>query len=270
MNDTSAYIRDHRSLIELNNTLGYSADSILKLLNSVKSYLEGVQDVFVKQVEYLANKLEVAERALAEAEEDLRSCEAAQEWNEEEHEYYPSCSRESQSVARAREVRDECQCKYDEGCRIKGECDAEIELYQEPGGLITPPGGEKTLEYLAIEHTESATKKMQEILDTVEGYIRTRVTTREFYSDSDSAALADRQPSDDRSLDDEEKKERFKNAIRNVIERQQDQNYGDRKIADANRAMKCPKCARPMAACVCGMDDRLKGNIQIIHDDFSR
>jgi len=270
MSDTSAYIRDHRSLIELNNTLGYSADSILKLLDSVKSYLEGVQDVLAKQVEYLANELEVAEQALSEAEDNLRSCEASQVWDEEEHEYYPSCSSESQAVARAREIRDECKQKYDEGCRINGDCIQEIELYQKDGGIIFPPGGEKLLEHLAVEHTNSATKKMQEILDTVEDYIRTRVTTRGFYSNSDLAASDEGRSGEDRPLADEEKEERFKNAIRNVVERQQDQNYGDRKIADANRVMKCPKCARPMAACVCGMDDRLKGNIHIINDDFSR
>lgn len=271
MSDTNAYIRDHRSLIELNNTLGYSADSILKLLDSVKSYMEGVQDVLAKQVEYLAHELEDAEQALAEAEEDLSSCEASQEWDEEEHEYYPSCSSESQAVARAREVRDECKQKYDEGCRINDECKQEIELYKKDGGILSPPGGEKLLEYLAVEHTDSATNKMQEILDTVEDYTRTRVTTRESSGNSsDSAASEVSRPSEDRPLADEEKEDRFKNAIRNVIERQQDQNYGDRMIADANRAMKCPRCARPMAACVCGIDDRLKGNIQIINDDFSR
>lgn len=269
MGGSNIYIRDHRSLVELNNTLGYSADSILKLLDSVKNYLEGVCKALAQQVEYLASELEEAEQALSEAEDDLRSCEALQEWDEDENEYRPSCNVESRAVTRAREVRDECQRKYDEGCRIKGECDAEIELYQEPGGLITPPGGEKTLEYLAIEHTESATKKMQEILDVIDEYISTPIFIGNPPGNIDTSTVSDSvRPIEDRPLTDEDKEERFKNTVSKVIERQQEQNYGDNKIADANRAMKCPICNRPMAACICGIDDRLKGNLQI--DYFSR
>ena len=42
MSEPSAHIRDHQSLIELNNTLEYSADSILKILEQVDAYLKGV------------------------------------------------------------------------------------------------------------------------------------------------------------------------------------------------------------------------------------
>lgn len=233
--------------------------------------MDGVREVLAKQVEYLSNELEEAERALSMAEDNLRSCEASQEWDEEENEYRPSCSNESRAVVRARKVCDECRHKYDEGCRIKDECDKEIELYQEPFGILTPPGGEKTLEYLAIEHTENATKKMQEILDVIDEYISTPISIGNAVDNLNMpAALDDERPVEDRPLTNIEKKERFKNAIRNAIERQQDQNHGDRKIADANRVMKCPKCDRPIAACVCGTDDRIKDNIQIINDDFSQ
>ena len=112
MNDTSAYILDPKSLVELNNTLIYSADSILKLLDEVKNYLSGVQEVLANQVEVLASELEASEQALAAAEEALRSCEASQEWDEVELEYYPSCSSELSAVDDAREFRDECKRKY--------------------------------------------------------------------------------------------------------------------------------------------------------------
>lgn len=268
MNNTGAYIRDHRSLIELNNTLNYSADSILKLLDAVKSYLTGVQNVLTKQVECLANELEAAEQVLAEAEERLRSCEASQEWDEEEHEYYPSCSSESHAVARARDVRDECRRKYDDGCRIKSDCEQEIELYQKDCGMLSPCGGEKLLEYLAVEHTDNAAKKMQEILEATEDLISARATIGNDSKCSDSAVSDNVRPGEDKPLTDEDRKERFKKAIQNVIERQHDQNSGDLKIADANRAMKCPKCGRPILACICGMDNRISD--RIINDNFSR
>lgn len=271
MGDSNVYIRDHLSLVALNNTLGYGADSILKLLESVNSYLDGVLDVLDKQVKCLADELKKAEQALSAAEEELRSCEASQEWDEEEHEYRPSCSSESRSVARARRVCDECRRKYDEGRRIKDECDKEIESYRDPGLYFKPPGGERTLEYLAVEHTEDATKKMQEILDIVEGYTRTPVSVGNISGYRVTPVVPNgNRPVEDRPLGDAEKKKRFENAVRNVIERQQDRNYGDRKIADANRAMKCPQCDRPIAACICDMDARLKDNIKIIDDGLSR
>lgn len=267
MSDTSAYIRDPRSLAELSNTLTYSADSILKLLNSVKNYLSGVQEVLANQVEILANELESAEQALAEAEEDLRFCEASQEWDEEEHEYYPSCSSESSAVAGAREVRDECKRKYDEGCRIKSDCEREIKLYQRSGDILSSCGGEKLLEHLAVEHTDKATRKMQEILDAAEEMASSRVTIGRDLRRSDSVS-DNRLRFEDKPLTKEDREERFKNAIQNVIERQHDKNYGGRKIADANKAMKCPKCERPILACICGMDNRVSN--RIINDDFSR
>lgn len=271
MNGTNVYIRDHRSLIELNNTLGYAADSILKLLDSVKSYLEGVRDVISKQVEYLARELEIAKQKLSEAEDALRSCEASQVWDEEEHEYRPSCRSESHAVERAREAYNECQRKYDEGCRIKDECEREIGMYQHPGGITVPPGGEKTLENIAIAHTKKATQKMQDILEVIEEYVKIPVSPNSSSANLDTAELPNgEKTAEDTPLSEAERESRFKNAIQNVIKKQRDKNYGSGKVADANRAMKCPKCDRPIPACICGMDDRLKYDIQIINNDFSR
>ena len=50
MSEPSAHIRDHQSLIELNNTLEYSADSILKILEQVDAYLKGVIEALKKQM----------------------------------------------------------------------------------------------------------------------------------------------------------------------------------------------------------------------------
>lgn len=249
MKDSNANIRDTRALDELNETLAHGADSILMLLDAVKGHLSGVQDNLKSQIDFLANELETAEQALAEAEEALRTCEASQKWDEEEHEYTPSCSYESSAVATAREIRDECKRKYDEGCRIKSDCEREIELYQKDGGIISPSGGEKMLEYLAGDHTDKATMKMQEILKAAEEMSSARVTIG---GGSGPAVSEKRKSIEGKPLIEGDKKDRFKNSIHKISERGYDSDYGVRKKEDVNT--KCPICHRPILACICGMN----------------
>ena len=104
MSEPSAHIRDHQSLIELNNTLEYSADSILKILEQVDSYLKGVIEALKKQMKVLEEELRAAEESLAEAEKAHSSCLASQRWVEEYEDedgnthggyYTPSCNSEA-------------------------------------------------------------------------------------------------------------------------------------------------------------------------------
>lgn len=258
--NSKAYIRDHQSLIDLNNTLEYGADSILKILESVNSYLQGVKDALSKQLKGLEEELRVAEEELAEAERVHSSCVASQRWVEEEEDedgntyggyYTPSCDSEASEVERCQTERDRCQERYDKGRRICDECEYEIAKYKETGGFVIPPGGEKTLEYLAKEHTDKATSKMREILDVVEEYLRCNMSTKSYNTSSTIAAPNLNDPESDKPLSPTQKKERFTNAIQKVIQRQQEENYGSRKIADANRVIRCPRCGRPSIACIC-------------------
>ena len=274
MSEPSAHIRDHQSLIELNNTLEYSADSILKILEQVDGYLKGVIEVLKNQTKELEEELRAAEEKLSEAEQALSDCEASQEWDDEEEEYRPSCNYEAGRVRLTREIRDKCQERVNQAQKIQKDCEYEIEQYKYTGGVmgVPPPGGEKTMEDLAKEHTDKATSKMRDILAVVEKYLRYNMSTK--------ASCFSTTPTDidvtngsSKTLSPEEKKERFNSAIKKVIERQQSENYGSRQIADANRVIRCPRCGRPPIACICNNTrerEYTREDIQIIRNDFSR
>lgn len=281
MNEPSAHIRDHQSLIELNNTLEYSADSILKILEQVDAYFKGVIESLKKQMKMLEEELRAAEEALAEAEKAHSSCVASQRWVEEYEDedgntyggyYTPSCDSEASEVERCREERDRCQERYEKAKCIYDDCKHEIEEYKKVPGFTTPPGGEKLMEALAKDHTDKATSKMREILAVIEKYLRYNMSTK---SSANSCAPVDFNETNasNNVLTPEEKKERFKQATQKVIERQQNENYGSRKIADANRVIRCPGCGRPPIACICNNTrerEYTRDDIQIIRNDFSR
>lgn len=260
MCNSKAYIRDHQSLIDLNNTLEYGADSILKILESVNNYLQGVKDALSKQMKGLEEELRIAEEELVEAERAHSSCMASRHWVEEYEDddgnihggyYTPSCDSEASKVERCQKERDRCQERYDKGKHICDECDDEITKYKEIGGFVIPPGGEKTLEYLAKDHTNKATSRMREILDVVDEYLRCNMSTKSYSTTSIVTAPNLNDLESERSLLPTQKKERFTSAIQKVIKRQQEENYGSREIADANRVIRCPKCGRPPIACIC-------------------
>ena len=274
MSEPSAYIRDHQSLIELNNTLEYTADSILKILEQVNSYLQGVKSALEAQMKALQDELRAAEEKLSEAEEALSDCEASQEWDEDAGEYRPSCSWQAGRVRLARDIRDKCQERVNEAQTILRDCEYEIEQYKYPGGIfrMPPPGGEKTMEELAKDHTDRATSKMREILEVVEEYLKFSMSNRTYNSGSTDTG-ADCTDEHSLQLSSEQKKERFQNAVERIIEKQKDENYGSRQLADANRVMRCPRCGRPPVACICSNTRELeytREQIHIIDNDYSR
>ena len=273
MSEPSAHIRDHQSLIELNNTLEYSADSILKILEQVDAYLKGVIAALKNQIKLLEDELRVAEENLLQAERDLSACEASQEWDEENSEYRPSCSSEAAQVRLARDIRDKCEERVNLARNIFSECESEINEYKKVPSLTSISGAEKLLESLAKEHTDKATQKMRDILDVVERYLCYKMSIRSNGSSSFLSTSPDDIKEGTGTLTPDEKKERFNNAVQRVIERQQSDNYGSHQIADANRVIRCPQGGRPPVACICNnARDReyTRENIQIIGDDFSR
>lgn len=274
MNEPSSYIRDHQSLVELNNTLEYTADSILKILEQVNAYIQGVKKVLKEQMEMLQEELRAAEEKLSDAEQALSDCEDSQKWDEEKEEYLPSCSWQKGRVKLAREIRDKCKERVEKAQKIIDECEYEISEYKRPPGIFTPAGGEKTMEYLAQDHTDKATGKLREILEVVEEYLKFPMSAKKGFGTAAApdSNMAD-SSSDTVSLSPEQKKERFENAIQKVIERQHSENYGYSRVADANRVMKCPRCGRPAVACICSNTrerEYTREQIYIIENGLSR
>ncbi len=234
MTDSKVHISDYTSLIRLNDALDYCGDSLLKLLQEVDAYLQTMLQVFENQWNYFKQQLEQAEQKLREAEQNLANCESSQEWDEEDQCYRPSCSAERSSVESAKNRYYDCKEKYDKACSIVSDCKHEIDEYKFAGGFFRPAGGEKTLEYMAKEHTDEAMRKMDEILNIV---------VKEYLGRS----LAETNPNE--SLP-SEKAQNFKDASEKVKDKQKAE-ASSNKIADANVAMVCSGCKRPIPICIC-------------------
>ena len=240
------FVRDPSSLVDLNNTMEYVADSLLKIEESVDSYLDGVQTVLEEQRDAIKERLEEAEERLSEAESDLSSCEASQTLDED-GDYTPSCSSEQRAVESARREVEKWQRKYDEACRIVDAVKHEVDNYRFTGGILTPPGGKCFIQYLAGEHTDKATESLRKCLDIVNEYQNAPANNGE--SLIGNIIVNPNKTDDDCPLTDNEKEQRFADLLGNVIDRQaQNAQY----LANANRVMKCPDCGRAKALCVCG------------------
>lgn len=245
MSSGDVFVRDPSSLADLNNTMEYVADSLLKIEESVDSYLEGVQEVLKKQQEMIKQKLEEAKEKLSEAEEALSSCEASQT-KDEDGNYTPSCDSEQCAVEAARAEVQEWEEKYKKACDIVEEVKKEIDLYHQPSEATAPPGGQCYIKYLAGEHTDKATQGLRQCIENIEDYMSADA--------NNGKELGERianphQKEDDLPLSEEEKAARFEEMSGYNIKKQGE---SPDKIADANRVMKCPSCGRPMALCICG------------------
>jgi hypothetical protein len=259
MEHGDVFVRDPASLAELNNTMEYVADSLLKIEESVDSYLEGVKTVLEEQKDAIKEKLEEAEERLSEAQDDLSSCEASQEWDEEDGCYRPSCSSEQRTVESARREVEEWRRKFDDACAIVSETNHEIENYRCTGGVFTPPGGKGLIQYLAGPHTDKATEALRGCIDIISEYQETPANDGE--AGEEGLIENPNKTDDDRALTDEEKQRRLEDLSGNII-RKQAENSGN--IAGANRVMKCPDCGRPKALCVCG---NVRKDMKMINKD---
>lgn len=240
------FVRDPASLVDLNNTIEYSADSLLKIEESVDRYLDGVKEVLEKQRDIIKEKLDEAEVALSEAEADLSSCEASQTQDEDGN-YTPSCDSERSAVENARKEVEIWKKNYDAACRIISEMDYEIDNYRRSGGPLYPSGGKYFIRYLAEDHTDKATESLRGCIEIITDYQESRATDGEF--PVEVTIENPNKTEDDKPLTEDEKKVRF-GEFANEIVKKQAENSGE--IAGANRVMKCPDCGRPKALCVCG------------------
>lgn len=235
-----AHIRDVHSLEQLNNMIEYAGEAMANIEENVSNYIDGVKEVLDKQLEFIQKKLEEAEDKLSEAEDALSSCEASQEYDEESGEYRPSCRWEERAVESARKEVEEWKRKYDEGKRIVDECRTEIDDYNFPGGFIQPPGGHCLIKYMRETQTPKATQQLRDCIDKLYDILGCDVG-------GDPSAAADWQPKEeDKPLSEDERFEAFKKNIAGIKDEQ-----ASNEVKDANRAMRCPECGRPIALCTC-------------------
>jgi chromosome segregation ATPase len=240
MAEQGAHIRDVHSLEELNNMIEYTGEAMANIEENVSNYIDGVKEVLDKQLEFIQQKLEEAEEKLSEAEEALSSCEASQEYDEESGEYRPSCSSEERAVESARKEVEEWKKKYDEGKSIVDECRTEIDDYNAPAGFIQPPGGHYLIKYMREQQTPKASQQLRDCIEKLYDILQCDVG-------GDPGAALDWQPKDqDKPLTEDERFEAFKKNVQGIKKEQ-----AANEVGDANRAMRCPFCGRPIPLCTC-------------------
>lgn len=249
MSDTEVKILDYKTLIELNETLDYTADSILHLKEGVNGYLDFILDQMQGQVDELERMMDEAKQRLDEAEEELSSCEASQEYDEEDKCWRPSCNSEKSAVNAARREYDECRDKYERAKDILSDVKREIEKYHQRPTFIEPGGGEYTLEYLAKDHTDAATQKMDKIIEVVEEYLASKASlTGESVSVSAIHDEAVEALNEEKKNPSGEKAEKFRAATEQVREQMA---HDMPTNVSSNVVAVCPGCHRPFPLCVC-------------------
>lgn len=245
--ESGEYIKDFHSLEELNNVLVHTGESMANIEENVSGYINGVKDILDRQLNAIREQLETAQQVLCEAEAELQSCEASQEWDEEDECYHPSCSCEMSAVSSARREVEDWQRKYDRGKEIVEECQREIDDYNSPGGLLSPPGGHCLIENMCDSQTPKAVEELRIILEKLRNINSIDVGGNEPISEIIS------NPNVKESDKARTKEERF-SAFKGAIERaKQEQSVSSEynHVQDANRAMRCPDCGRPFQLCIC-------------------
>ncbi len=217
---------------------------MLKVLEAVSNYLNGVKDTLQQQVEMLRAQWEEAQERLSAAENALSACEASQKWDEEDGEYHPSCRSEEARVERARRYEQECREKLKQGERIVRDVQSEIEKYKAPGGPIIPPGAEKYLEYLAKDHTQKAIDALNKVIEVVEEYLRFGVTM-DRPGAGQVTIKGDDNSGDNKGLTPQQKKAAFEAGAKKVVENNRTA------IESSTRVMVCERCGRPLTLCIC-------------------
>jgi len=240
-------IRNVHSLEEMNNMIAFTGEAMANIEENVSNYIDGVKDVLDQQLDIIREKLEEAEEKLSEAEDDLSSCEASQEYDEDSGRYRPSCASEERAVRRARREVEKWQKKYDEGKRIVDECQHEIDEYNDPGGVLSPPGGHYLIINMSQNQTPKIGEQLREYIDEAFDVLQQDV------GGDPSAANEITNPHvkpEDMPLSQDERFAKFRENIQGQKE-EQAYNAAAYDIKDANRAMRCPSCGRPLQLCTC-------------------
>ena len=252
MSDNDMRIIDDQALYDLNNELEYTADSLLKVEESVESYFGGVKEALEKQLELLRERLEEAEEELAAAEEDLSSCEASQTCDEDGN-YTPSCASEERAAQAARRKVEECRRKYEAGREIVNNCQSEWDTYHKPYSFLSPAGGHDFIDHAANKHTDEATETLKQVIE-----INNRYLQKNFGGESanpvDRTNLSHVRP-ENVPLTKDQQEHRREGMVMQV-----NREFSAPKVA-ANRVMVCPTCGRPYAMCIC---TRKKDNVEFL------
>ena len=253
-------------MVDLGNAIEYAGDTVSKLREAVDGYFKAVEEAMERKIEEFRRELEAARQVLSAAQDALSACRASRYYDDEKEEWVePNCSCEERDVRQAEKEVNRLEKIVKRLEDIKSNTEYEIDKYRQPGGMISPPGGDGVLSMLGESYTNEATDRMQAILEVVEKYLRVNIhsngSTLSIDDSADSAIMG-------YTSGEEKKAEAFRSGIERILQRQKDQNYGDRKINEANAVTLCPRCHRPFPiACIC---ENIRERATIFNYDLSR
>lgn len=234
-------IKDIRALEDLATTFQYTGNALARITNEVDAYLAGVNDNLAQQLKYLEEQVELAKEDLEQAKDILHACYLDNEGRSEEEKH--DCKCEERDVKQAEEVLDNWQKKYERGKQI---CDAskrELDDYRYPGSFCYPPGGQVMMEKLTSESTQNAINSLNQCLTALR-----EIQESDMGNDEAPKGISNPYRQDEEQpLTEDERARRLQGHLEDKKEFQADR----AKYQDANRAMKCPSCGKPLALCNC-------------------
>lgn len=214
-------IHDTESLDDLQSVLEYTGDTVLKIESSIQDYLCGVVEVMERQEQLI---YECYQKAI-DAYDD---CLDSQEYDEESREYYPSCRYEASE-------KDAWERKYDRAKQLVYEC----KDIRDGWNYYSPCsyGGSHALNTEGKCTIEDATEKLAKIRVLVAKILAVR------FSGKGGQPVAS-------SRDEHVQKVALQDANDRVQrEQRKDSEFFD--VQKSTRVMKCKRCGRPFALCVC-------------------
>lgn len=253
--EPSVKILDHRSLEELQEAQRFASDSILKVVAHVGRYFDSLIKNMEEQKKVLEEQVEAAREQLSRAEEAYSSCLCSQKYDEEDHCYHPSCDSQAAHVDECREVYNDLKERDEKAARVLSDSKGEISKYREPGGIITHPGGETLMKYLAKEHTDKANEKMDKIRECVSNYLSVSCSIRDakIQRNEEQTQLyeegvrnQEKKAETENAQIKNDKANAFREATYSMQKRMNNMGY-----RSANAVAICPGCKRPVNVCIC-------------------
>lgn len=176
---------DINALYSLNGAINRTSKKLNDIGESIDSYLHNTIERLQKTIDYFQERLNVAQREvdkalkeLYKAESDYSSCLRSQQEKKDEDGrtyYVPSCSFQGarvnlcrQAVQQTEKIRDVWKQKVEAAERIRNDCEREIDRYNDLGGLTHPSGGKGILTYLAEDHSNTASSKLEDTINAVQ------------------------------------------------------------------------------------------------------
>ncbi len=250
---------DLDALYSLKGAINRASNDLKDIGKSIDAYLKGSIDRLQRTISYFQERLNVAQREVDKAQDDLYRAESAynsclrsqrQKTDEDGRTYYvPSCSFQGarvnvcrMAVQKAEKVRDAWKQKVDAAKKIKSDCEREIDRYNDLGGPFHSPGGKGVLLYLAENHSNAATSKLDDNINAVEDILSFSFETGE--SDTTSTRDGFIDGINIEQLEDEynaEKREKFEEAKAKVEELMKEK-YD--KTSQPNVWQICPGCGK--------------------------